>query len=184
MPFGPAGVGLGGMAGSGVVRGKVVFVDGDMEAGLLEFFFHVDLAGGFDGEQVAAHPGHLGAAQVVFGNVDGGAGKVRADNVAQGRRGVAVYLHQSLLVLNRSDCGADFKRPVELCIVRCGEVGEESRGPGAAIAVIGWQVAVDDERIGGRYWNKKVMGNAGGEIVFVLDAFEPFSFKPFVLALE
>ena len=98
--------------------------------------------------------------------------------------GVAVHGDQALLVLDRADGGADFERAVELGSVGAGQVGEEARGPGAAVAVVLGQVAVDGERGGDGHGDQELAGDAVGEIVFVLDALQAIGVGLLVLALQ
>ena len=165
-------------------RWRVIFIDGDVEAGLLELLFHVDFAGLFEGEQAGSHPGDFLTAEWAFGNVDSGAGEVRADDVAFGGGGIAVDPHESLLVGDGADRGAHFKGAVELGSVAARQVGEEERGPGAAIAVIDGQVAVDRERDRRGHRDQQLFGDAVGEIVFVFDALETFSVRHRVLMFQ
>jgi hypothetical protein len=114
-----------------------------VEAGLLELFFDIDFAGILEGDEPGAHPADLLAGEAAFGDVDSGAGEVGADDVSLGGGGVAVHLDQALLVLDGANGGADLKGAVELDGVGAGQVGEEASGPGAAVAVMLGQVAVN-----------------------------------------
>lgn len=88
------------MGGSG---GNVVLINGDVEAGLPEFFFDVDHACGLKREKLVAHPRDFAAAEARFGDVNRGASDVRTDDIALGCSCVAVDSYQSLLILDRSD---------------------------------------------------------------------------------
>lgn len=161
---------------------RVVLVDGDVEAGLLELFLDVDEAGELLGEKPVAHPGNFAAGHAVFGDVDGAAGQVGADDVAFGGGGIAVAMHEVGLVFDSADGGADEEGVAELLGVGVGEVGEEGRGPGPAVLVGVGQLLVDVERGRDRHRDEEALGDATGEVVFVEDAFEAVGFGALVLA--
>jgi len=103
--------------------GQIFFVDADVEAGLLELLFDVDLAFLNERKKVAAHPGDLGAGEAVLGEVDGLAGEMRRGGVALGGGGVAVDAHETLLELDGANGGVDLQGRVEASVVSAGEIG-------------------------------------------------------------
>ena len=91
----------------------------------MELLFNVDRAGLLEAQQTAPHPGHLLPAHALLGNIDGRPGQMRAGDIALGSRGVAVALHQPLLVRDRPHGRADFKRPMEGSLMNMRQIGEE-----------------------------------------------------------
>ena len=140
-----------------------------MEAGLAELLLDVDLAGRFQRQQPGAHPADLLLREALLGNVDACAGQMRAGDVALGRRGVAVHLHQLLLIVDGAHRRADFKRPMKLSRMGAREVGEKAGRPGPAVAAVHRQVAIYIERRGDRNRNQHLARDAVGQIVVVLD---------------
>ncbi len=120
-------------------------VDGDVEASLAKLLFDIDETGVLLQQQAPAHPGKLSMAHARFGDVDGRAGQVRADNIALRRGRIAIDPHQVLLILNRPHRRADLERLVELGGVRLGQVGEKIGCPGTAITMILGQALVDGQ---------------------------------------
>ena len=123
----------------GLVRGcwrGVALVHRDVEAGLLEFFFHVDFASLLKVEQSLAHPTEFLTAEIVFGDIDGSPGHMRADDVTLGRCGIAVGGDEPLLVLDCTHCRAYLQGAVKGSYVGAREVGQETRRPGAAVAAV------------------------------------------------
>jgi hypothetical protein len=114
-----------------------------VEAALLELLFNVEFAGLLEGEQRVTHPGDLVAGHVGLGNIDGSASQMGARDVALGCSGVAVNPLKLFLVVNGPNGGADLKRAMKESGMLAGEIGEELRGPGAAVAVRFCQVLVD-----------------------------------------
>lgn len=149
---------------------------------MLEFFFNVNLAGVLKREQLGAHPIDFARGESALGDVDGRAGNVRADNVALGIRGVAVDPHQTLLVSDGANGGADFKRAMEDCIMGAREVGEKAGGPRAAVTAILRQVGVDGESVGDGNRNEHSPRNAVVEILVIQDTFKALSFSSLILA--
>jgi hypothetical protein len=84
------------------LRGQILLVDADVEAGLLELLFYVNLALLHEGEKIAAEPRDLGERQSVFGDVDGLTGEVRRRRVPLCWGGITVDVHQMLLEFNRA----------------------------------------------------------------------------------
>ena len=125
-------------SGRGLRRGGlgITPVDRDVEAGLAEFLFHVELAGLHERQQVGAHPVLFLAADSLLGYIDAGAGEVGAGDVALGRRGIAVDAHQVLLEIDGSHRRTDFERAMEELCVGSRQVGQKPCRPGAAIAAI------------------------------------------------
>jgi hypothetical protein len=74
-----------------------------VEAGLLEFFLHIDLARCLQWEQPTAHPAHLLPGHPAFGYIDGGASHVRAYDISLGRSGISIGFKKPLLVFHRPD---------------------------------------------------------------------------------
>ena len=100
-----------GEAGCG--GGEEAFVNGDVEAGLLELLFDIDLALVDEGLKVGAEPGDLDAGEAALGDVDGLAGEVWGGGVAGGGCGVAVGADQALLNRDGADGGVDLERCME-----------------------------------------------------------------------
>ena len=97
----------GGEGGAGGCSRGIAFVDADVEAGLLELLFDVDLTLLDEGLEVGAHPGNLGEGEAMLCNVDCLAGEVRRGGVARGGCGVGVAAFQVLLELDSAHGGVD-----------------------------------------------------------------------------
>ncbi len=150
----------------------------------MKLLFDINLAGVLDGEQVDAHPGEFASAHAGLGNVDGGAGEVRANDVALCVGGVAVRSHQVLLVVNGAHSGIDHERSVELGLVGARKVRKKRRGPGTAIATVLRKFAIDGESRGLGNRHEYSAGDAVREIGIVFDAFQRVSLGAFILADE
>ena len=135
-----AGGGEGDAGGRG---GDVAAVDADVEAGLLELLFDVDLALVDERLEVGPHPCDLGDGEAVLGDVDGLAGEVRRGGAAGGGRGVGVAALEPLLELDGAHGGVDLQRQVEAVVMVAGEGGEEVRSSGAREAAVLRQTVVD-----------------------------------------
>lgn len=99
---------MGGDIAIRIVCGRqVALVDADVEAGLLELLFDVNLALLHEREQVTAHPGDLGEREAVLCEIHGLAGEVRGGGVAFGRGGVSVGAEETVLELDSADGGVD-----------------------------------------------------------------------------
>jgi len=166
-------------------RDGVALVNVDVKAALLELLFNVEFAGLLEWEERVTHPGDLVAGHVGLGNVDGGASEMGAGDVALGCSGVAVHPLKLFLVVNGADGGADFKRAMKESSMLAGQIGEELRGPGAAVAVRFREVLVDREVSRSGEGDEEVVSDAVLQIVLVLDALESvFALRSFILALE
>jgi len=166
---GPPGIGLndGGC-------GHVAFVDRDVEAGLLEFLFNVDFAGSLQGAEPGAHPTDFLTGEAFLGNVNGGAGEVWAGDVSLRGRGIAVYVHEMALVGDGSDGGGDFQRAVKLGFVGARQIYQKAGCPGAAVTMMLGQVSIYGKRCRRGDGDQGAAGDAIGEVIFVLDAFQAF----------
>ena len=134
----------GGDAAPGDVGCRQVFlVDADVEAGLLELFFDIDLALLHERQQIAAQPRNLGEREAVFSEIDRLAGEVRGCGFALCGSGIAVSAEQTLLELNGADGGVDLQRRVEAGVVSAGQRGQKLRGPGTAVAAVGRKTLID-----------------------------------------
>ncbi len=127
---------------------EVALVDADVEAGLLELLLDVDLARLDERQEIAAKPGDLRHGEAVLGDVDGLAGEMGRGGVAFGGSGVAVDVDEVLLELDGADGGVDLQGRLEAGVELAGELGEEVRGPGAAVAAVGGKALVDLEVLG------------------------------------
>lgn len=187
MDGGGEGSGIG-VAGGGDVaqgwRGGVAAIDADVEAGLLELFFDVDVAGLDEREQVAAEPSDLGHGEVVLGDVDGLAGEMRRGRGAVGRGGVAVGAKEPLLELDGADGGVDLQRGVEAGVVRAAQVDEEAGGPGAAVAPVQGEPLIDVESVTDWEGEEHALRTHDLEAVVILDADEPVTIGSLVLVEE
>jgi hypothetical protein len=163
---------------------RVAAIDGDVEAGLVELLFHIDLAGGLKRQQPGAHPGKLREGHAFFADVDGGAGEVRGGDIAVGGGGVAVHLEESALELDGTDGGVDLKRVVEARVVAAREVSEEVGSPRAAVAAVGGQIGIDAQRIAGGDGDDVSAGLKLVELDVVFDADQAFGFVALVLTHE
>ena len=163
---------------------RIALVDRDVEAGLLELLFNIDLACRLQGREPVTHPANFLPAHPFLGNVDGGSGEVRANDIAFGRRRISIHGHQVLLVGYGAHGRADFKRTVKLSFVRSRQIGEKACRPGATVAMVFRQVRIHSERRRGRHGDKEFAGNAVSQVVLVLDALQALGFRFFVLALE
>lgn len=160
----------------------VAAIDSDVEAGLVELFFHVDLAGGLQGQEPGAHPGDFRNRQALLADVDGGAGEMGRGHVAIGGSGVAVDFHQGTLEGDSADSGVDLQRTAVAGVVDAGEVGEEAGGPRTAVAAVQGQVGVDAQRDAGGNGNELVRGFEIVELGFVLNADQAFGRIALILA--
>jgi len=161
--------------------GSVVLVDRDVEAALAEFFFNIDDTGGLIGEQMVPHPLHLAAREARLGDVDGGAGKVRADDVAFGIGGVVVDPHEVFLVLDGTHSGTDHQRLMELRFIGTGQVGEEVGCPGAAVAAIVRKIRIDHEAGELGYVDKLTTGDAILKVGVIFNALQGIFLSALIL---
>ena len=101
----------------------VVFVHRDVEAGLAELLFHIDLALLLEGCEPCSQPADFTSGQAFFGDVDGTTGKVGRGDIAIRSGGVAVDVAQAALVFHGANGGGDLdERAAELPGVSGGEV--------------------------------------------------------------
>ncbi len=164
--------------------GDVVFVDGDVEAALVEFLFHVDDSGVLVAEELVTHPEHFFARKARFGDIDGGAGEVRADYISLGFGSVAVGAHQTLLIFDSANSRTDDQRRVELGLVGARELCKEIGGPGATVPAILRQRWIYDEAAGLRNTNQQPPGDAIVQIGVVFNALKRILFRARVLTEE
>src|SRR6185437_10383 len=73
------------------LRRGVGLIYGYVEAGLLEFLFHVDLVSGLQAQKPRANPAKFLPGHSALRNVDGGAGEMGTDDVAIGGGGITVH---------------------------------------------------------------------------------------------
>ena len=167
-------------AGEG--RRRVAAVDRDVEAGLVELLFHVDLAGGLQGQEPGTHPRDLGLGQALLADVDGGSRQVRRGEISVSGGGVAVHQHQGPLEIDGPYGRVDLQRAVEALIVAAGQVAEEVRGPWAAVAAVVGKSRIDSQRGAGGEDDQLAGGAHGVELGIVLNPDEAFGGVALILA--
>lgn len=172
------------LRGPGRRQGRIAAIDGDVEAGLVELLFNVDLAGGLEGQQPGAHPGKLRDGHALLADVDGGAGEVRGCDIAVGGGGVAIDFEEGALESDGADGGVDLEGAVETGVVGAGEVREEIGRPGTAVAAVGGQLRVDAEGGSGGKGDDFAGGFKLFQLGVVFDADQPFGFVALILADE
>ncbi len=104
-------------------------VNGDVEAGLQELLFDIDMAGLLQRQQPGTHPGHFLPAHAVFGNIDGSTSEMRADDIALRRGSIAVDVDQLLLKLDRAHRRTDIERMAELGVVGVRQISQKTCRP-------------------------------------------------------
>jgi hypothetical protein len=110
---------------------------------------------------------------------------MRAGNVALGCRSVAVDPLELLLIVHGTDGGADLKRTMKQGIMLAGEVGEELRGPGTAVAVRLCEVLANRKAARRGDGDKEVVRDAVLQVVLILNALKSvLSFRYLVLAFK
>lgn len=169
---------------AGFGAGRVGLVDGDVEAGLVELFFHVDLSGFLERQEVGPHPRDFGERQAFLGDVNGCAHEVRRGDIARGRSGVTVNQDETALELNGAHGGVYLKRTVKADPVRMGRIGEKDCSPATRTAAVRGQVRIHTQL--GAYRNGHQLSVVPHPVQLgrVLDALEPFSLTALVLPLE
>ena len=176
--------GVGQVAARGCGGWEVFFVDADVEAGLLEFFFDVYLTLLDEGEEVAAHPGDLGEGEAVLGDVYGLASEMGRGGFALSGGGVTVGAEEALLELDGADGGVDLEGGVELGVVRAGHGCKELGGPGAGVAAVCGKAVVDLQAGACRDGDEDPLFAHVEEVVVVADAVEALAVGDLVLADE
>ena len=166
------------------VSGEVALVDRDVEAGLMELLFDVDGTLILKIAEDDAHPVDFAGAHAFFGDVDGSARDVGADDLADGASSIAVDALEPFLVVDGADGGADFKRVMEAGLMSVGEIGKKIGGPGAAIAVVHRQPGVDGEVARDGNGNEKAARNAVIEIGVIEDSLETVGLGALILPLK
>src|ERR1700722_8003647 len=161
--------------------GDVALVDTDVEAGLLELLLDVDLALLDERQEIAAQPGDLGHGEAVLGEVDGLAGEMGRGGVAFGGCGVAVDVDEVLLELDGADGGVDLQGRLEAGVELAGELGEEVRGPGTAVAAGDGEALVDLQAGGDGERDEEAFVAHAVEIGVILDAGETVAIGDLVL---
>ena len=149
---------------------QVGLVDADVEAGLLELLFDVDLAILNQRRQVGAHPCDLWQGKAALGDVHGLAGEVRGGGYRRRRgRRLPLVSRQALLELDRADGGVDLERGVEAGVVVAGHIREEARGPDAGVAAIVREALVDADGVILGEGDELELAAHGDEVSVVLD---------------
>ena len=119
-----------GSGGAALVRGRRVGgINADVEAGLLELLFYVNLARLDERHQVAAHPGDLRDGHAALAEVKGLPGEMRGGSFAIDRGGIAVGALQAKLVGDSAYSRVDLQGLAEALVEGVGDVGGEVYGP-------------------------------------------------------
>lgn len=154
-------------------RGKVLFVDADMEAGLLKLLFYVDLTLLHQGQKIGTKPCDLGERETMLGDIDRLTGKVRRGDIPFGRGRISIDVYQVLLEFNRTDGRVDLQRSMEVGIVCAGQCSKKLRRPRATVATICGEPLIDLQSAIGRKIDEQMLAAHVDEVLIVLNATEP-----------
>ena len=93
-------------------------------------------------------------------------------------------MHEVLLELDGADSGVDLQGRVEVLVVGAGKIGEELRGPGAAVAAVDGEAVVDVEGVADRETYEQLLIAHVEEVVVVLDAVQAVAVGHLILVDE